>query len=283
MLRKVLKYDLKSIWKIWTIAAISSLVVSLIFGFCIRTLDTIESSGNEFIFISCLLGVFVCVIGLAAFFLMGVILPIYRFYKNMFTDEAYLTLTLPVKRETLLVSKLINAIIWVAGTTLVFIIDVIIVMAPIPLLEDGSGSFLLDVFANIGNSLSMIYTAIGGWLIVYIILGILLAVCYMAFSILLFFAIISFVCTTGIKHKGLVGVLIYYALSMVSSVFSSILTVLAELGIGAFTLVSNQFSTGSICGMVTLIILAVICGQVILSTIAYRFTLHRISSKLNLA
>ena len=35
-----------------------------------------------------------------------------RYYKNFFTDEGYLTFTLPVKRSTLLNAKTVNAMIW---------------------------------------------------------------------------------------------------------------------------------------------------------------------------
>lgn len=54
------------------------------------------------IYVITLIGVWFCSIGLA----------VVRFYKNMVTDEGYLTFTLPVKVEQLVSAKLIIALVW---------------------------------------------------------------------------------------------------------------------------------------------------------------------------
>ncbi len=51
-------------------------------------------------------------ISLFAAFLVGCILYIVRFYKNMVSDEGYLTFTLPAKVEQLVLSKFIVALAW---------------------------------------------------------------------------------------------------------------------------------------------------------------------------
>ena len=49
---------------------------------------------------------------LIAMFLLTTIFLIYRFYKNMTCDEAYLQFTLPVKPGTHIVNKLLGAYTW---------------------------------------------------------------------------------------------------------------------------------------------------------------------------
>lgn len=65
------------------------------------------------------------VLAFIALLILTMVFLIYRFYKNFFTDEGYLMMTLPAKPWQLILSKLVNAVIWVvlsvvaAGASLV--------------------------------------------------------------------------------------------------------------------------------------------------------------------
>ncbi len=62
---------------------------------------------------------------------------IFRFYKNYYTDEGYLMLTLPVKSKSLIISKLLSALVWTFISCSVVIASFALIMNT----EETSGSF----------------------------------------------------------------------------------------------------------------------------------------------
>ena len=121
-MRKLLKYDLKSIWPIWRIMAPVALIITVLTCLGIKYIPNYDSEiatmadvlGYLAVSVFTALMVFV----LAALVTVTTILILYRYYKNFFTDEGYLTFTLPVTRDQLLWSKIINAFIWEIATFL---------------------------------------------------------------------------------------------------------------------------------------------------------------------
>ena len=98
MLRKLLKYDLKAIFKFWWI---------VFGGFCDNILNTYEGDAwSVYLMMSMgsLSGTFLNL----ALPVVTFVLIFIRFYKNFFTDEGYLTFTLPVSRRKLMLSKIIS-------------------------------------------------------------------------------------------------------------------------------------------------------------------------------
>ena len=110
MLGKLIKYDLRSITKFLLIIHIF-LVVATVFGrvFLTGRIDFEADEINEFL----LTLTFVIYIILFAGVSFGTCIVIaVRFYKNLFSDEGYLTNTLPVTRGMHLLSKTIAGSIW---------------------------------------------------------------------------------------------------------------------------------------------------------------------------
>ena len=114
MFRKLLKYDMKSVWNVWRIMAATIFGLSIVGSFVLRYILThaekmFDSPGLMLMFS----GFMLCAV--LSFFTACAVTAIFvliRFYKNFFTDEGYLTFTLPVKRSTLLNAKTANAMIW---------------------------------------------------------------------------------------------------------------------------------------------------------------------------
>ncbi|MBR3968330.1 MAG: hypothetical protein IKJ93_01945 [Clostridia bacterium] len=129
MLKKLLKYDLKSMMKYWWIAALASFVATLIGGGCNLIINSPQYDLPVYIAIFLRFSVFLAIIAMVALPLISHILIYVRFYKNFFTDEGYLTFTLPVKRSQLLNSKLISATIASAVSTLALLVEVLIFTA----------------------------------------------------------------------------------------------------------------------------------------------------------
>ena len=106
MLKKVLRYDFKSIYRYWWIGAIACFALSLLGSFGISFLNTDKTIPVP-IEIFSYIAIILTVIGYVAFIFLAQILVFVRYYKNLYSDEGYLTFTLPVKRVTQLNSKLI--------------------------------------------------------------------------------------------------------------------------------------------------------------------------------
>ena len=117
MLLKLLKYDLRSVFKYWWIAALSTLGLSVLGGFCILILDSSIIANVYQILAGFAMGV--VILGFVAFLILSQILVFMRYYKNFFSDEGYLTFTLPVKRTHLITSKLITATLNIVCTAIV--------------------------------------------------------------------------------------------------------------------------------------------------------------------
>lgn len=110
MLGKLIKHEWKAVWKVPTlligILMIVAVVAGLTFSLPIWDSDWI---GLPMSGIMLIMLFYVAMIG------VGIGITIYlavRYYKNMFTDEGYLTHTLPVTARQLLVSKVIVMSIW---------------------------------------------------------------------------------------------------------------------------------------------------------------------------
>lgn len=127
MLKKILKYDLRAIYKYLWIGAVASLGFSILgsLGYTLNNMS-FEKQIPDAVIIFADFAIMLSMLGKFAFFLLTEILIFARFYKSFYTDEGYLTFTLPVKRSSLLISKLITGLIVNVSTILVCVLDSIV-------------------------------------------------------------------------------------------------------------------------------------------------------------
>ena len=146
MLGKLIKYDLKALAKILAPLWGVLLVMGVIFGISIRS--NLNEIGNTMIVFS--LVVIVAVI--VAIFVMNVIIVIQRFWKGLLKEEGYLMFTLPVTTRSLILSKVISALIISCGTALVIaLLGVeIIAISPAKLMNVATyfGNWVIEVHAG---------------------------------------------------------------------------------------------------------------------------------------
>lgn len=115
MLRKLLKCDLKWIYK----TIVIFYIIAFIFALLTRILGSIDNSLLCHILAS-ICGIISITIIIVS--LINTIIRAYiRFIRNMYKDEAYLTHTLPIERKTIYLSKVLASLISVF-TTVIFII-----------------------------------------------------------------------------------------------------------------------------------------------------------------
>ena len=110
MLGKLLKHEWKAVWKVPTLLIGILMLIAVLSGltFALPIWD------SEWIGLP-LSGIMMFVMFYLAMFAVGIGIMIYfavRYYKNMYTDEGYLTHTLPVSARQLLLNKVITMSAW---------------------------------------------------------------------------------------------------------------------------------------------------------------------------
>ena len=142
MLGKLIKYDLKALAKILAPLWGVLLVMGIIFGISIRS--NLEGIGNTMIVFS--------LVVIVAIFVVNVIIVIQRFWKGLLQEEGYLMFTLPVTTRSLILSKVISALIISCGTA--FVISLlgveIIAISPVKLMDTATyfGNWVIKVHAG---------------------------------------------------------------------------------------------------------------------------------------
>ncbi len=292
MLKKLLKYDMRSVSKLWWIGALISVVGAVAGAAFIRFfMYVIEHeaavSDNFFIISSailCLISAIFCIIAVSLSFVFTMVLVFVRFYKHFFTDEGYLTFTLPVKRSIHYLSKTINAAIWFALHFVVIVASLLLFALLVYPPEDGGFFINFELFAEIGRFFADAWYEVGLWLIVYITEVLLLAFVYLIFCIVQVQFCITFGSVIAKKAKLIVSIAIYYG-------FSTVLNIIWQFGTfffrafiyeGAITLMEDATVNES-CTLYALIILTVTAIIAAVSAALYSATQYMIDRKLNLA
>ena len=281
MLKKLFKYDFKSVLKIWWIIAVVTLSVALIGAFSLRILN--ENNGVSLfidIFGGLLFGV--SVITVSASGVATCYLAAFRFYKNFYTDEGYLTFTLPVKRSTLLASKTLNTFLWTFLGLIVTLISVsfYVIISPVP---TEPGSFFNPVaFKFIEAALSDLYKIIGGWLVLYIIEGVILALIIAFFSVTLVHFCITIGAIIAKKYKLIAGIAIFYLVSNAISLVAQFLNFVGVLSVAeGFAYLIGDDKTAA-CSVIALLLLILCAAFGVISFIFYNLTESKLERKLNL-
>ncbi len=205
MLKKLLRYDFKSVLRFWWIAAVSTLGLAVIGGWSISVFEN-QKELPEMLYVVATLASIVAVLGGVAFAIMTVILLFSRFYKNFFTDEGYLTFTLPVKRSSLLNSKLISSVSTLLMTGFVIIVDIVIALC-IAFYED---IFVKEFWKDIIKSIAEYFETYGIYAVYSIVQTIVSAILTVVISVLFASCCITIASIIAKKAKVITAIVIYY-------------------------------------------------------------------------
>ena len=283
MFRKLLKYEWQANARLFWILSAAALGVALLGGFVLLGANYIADHASSDIAIALaapgmyLLAVF-CLLAVAGYAAAVNVINIVRFYKNKFTDEGYLTFTLPVKVSHIYLSTYVNILLWglLSGT--------IAICCVLLSLGIGFGDILMDAlstpdFRQVLNALAEIIWELlenlqstPGYVLYKTLAGLTVVL-----SPLRFISMIMCCMTVGSvlakKHKILASIGIYYAVSMISSTITTVLTSVLTLILvdeGSFILGYN-----AIYGVQLLFTIGVIIGS-------YFLAIHLMKKCLNL-
>lgn len=241
MLGKLMKYEWKNIWKAGTLMLLGMLVVTVIGCVVLRMpggvvtglLDNndINATQSWFVLSSFVATLILYVIMLLASTWGMLIFLGIRFYRSMYTDEGYLSHTLPVTANQLFLSKVLVSGVWYLFITIGIGISVValIVSLMTGLLNIGELSsvltqyngniweFLADAFYELGRTYE---EEMGINLLHY---GITLLLTYVAgpfITMVTLFGALT-IGQLSSKHKGFMGILAYAGLTILSSIIGS--------------------------------------------------------------
>ena len=301
MFKKLLKHDFRAVGRGWWIIGLTLLAA---FFFCtlgfrigidsvINAFSNINSSSDGVLeTLSAMFGMLLVMASYLGFLFItsagaiGTEIMIYwRFYKHLYTDEGYLTFTLPVSRKHILRSKTLNALIWMGILFIVAFVGVLFMLLIVSPMENGGFGINPIVYTwFFGTALPEVWGAIGGWLIVFILMFVPLSL----LSILSSISIIQFCITLGSvivkKFKLLAAIGVYYVVTSVVSVVGYVIYWFAAIFMS--TGIATFFETASnnvICATVTLFVLIICTILASFAAVFYFATRNLLERKLNLA
>jgi hypothetical protein len=122
MLGKLLKYDLKSIIKIFIPIWLALLLIA-----AIKRLAGIVESDSVWGSLSTIIPMVIFVLLTIAMFVITIVFIVQRFYNGLLKDEGYLMFTVPAKPWQLIASKGLSAIIVIVASGIVCILSILII------------------------------------------------------------------------------------------------------------------------------------------------------------
>ena len=284
MLGKLFKYENKSVSKLLTPMALAVIILPVL-GALILKMQFIF--GDKFENGSIISSIFSLASGIMIFFIViatisacfiSLFILMQRYYKNLFSDEGYLTFTLPVKTGSIILSKLFTAVIWSVIVAVCTIIGVMIFV-----LFGTSASFInnevVDGFSQVFKQIFEFYFTGSAVQIIYLIELLISIIVSLFTNILLMYLAITIGCQIAKKHKVLASIGMYFVISSVVSVLSTIIQVITTTTLyGGFDFIYVEPTLSD----VTLILLPSIIFSIILGVCYFLLNNYILKNKLNI-
>lgn len=282
MFKKLLKHDMKAVWRLAWISTIVVPIATLVATVATRIVQQ-ELNNDAILVLFATLSIGASYIALILSFVLTEILVMIRFYKNFFTDEGYLTFTLPAKRSTLLLSKTLSAVIFFTAHTLLFIGALCTYMLFAPLPESPLELIDTRIYESIWELFTLVFDAYNVWTIVIIIEAFALMLAIIVMNIALIQLSITIGSVIARKAKIIVSIGIYYAINTALTTFWQFMYIMflmvAELASDVVSF-SSTVQSGAAVAILMLIIISI---NAIVASLLYCFTQNLLDRRLNLA
>ncbi len=268
MFAKLLKYEWRSNAATCSVLSLCALGVAVLGGFVLRGIVTtaIEDfqgaimAGRGMLLILVLLS-------LVAYSGAVYIIQLVRFYKSRFTDEGYLTFTLPVNAHQIFGASLVNLLIWtlISGLVLSLCIFILYLFATVGV------EYPINIWELLSEIESELEYPAG-----YNLVSVLSTVCSSIFSLVMPLTCLTVGASIARKHKILAAFGIYYGISMAIGFVESVMMTgtLLSTAMDNWDYYLQQVMTRSI-------ILAVI--QLVAAVAGYFVSTTLMTKKLNLS
>ncbi len=224
MLGKLFKYDMKQISRIMLPLVLLTFGTTLFGTAALKTVNEVvvsmESGVAQNVLLSSLYMVFgISVFVLCAFAVMAILFTVARFYKNLFTDEGYLTFTLPVNTSTIIMSKFWATVLWMAIASVAIVVCIFIYVsfgnAP-------HGEFFNTAFyKDLGEMLKIVMSKLELSDAMFLSEAVVCVILQVVHSVFMLFLAVTIGSIVAKKHKILASVGFYY---IINSIVSTIMT-----------------------------------------------------------
>ncbi len=229
MFGKCLKHEFRATARQLTPLFIAMLAVSLLAGLFLGIGERMpESEGYTAVsilssFFSGILAVALIAL-IVAVAIVAFVMIIRRFYTSFFSDEGYLTFTLPVTTDEHLLSKFVTAYLWQALASILSVVCVFLMLFVMFLVGgiDLSGSITAEDQMLLEEFLYMLGMEAGeGFLPLMLVLVVISVMVGLAASVFMIYLSISIACMIAKKHRVIAGIVSYYLINMIFSTISS--------------------------------------------------------------
>ena len=182
--------------------------------------------------------VFISYAAIIAYSVIAFVMIIARFYSNLFTDEGYLTFTLPVKTGTIYNAKLLAGCVWTVITSAIELVCLgILVMFSI------SFDHLPEILQGISMSFKMLFTQVpAGHIVAFIFEFVLICVLSLVYQIVLLYISITIAAIIAKKARFVIGTVFYFLINSVVGTVSSVLMVVVMVAMSSSALFSASLS-----------------------------------------
>lgn len=229
MLGKLVKYDLKYGMRIFIVLH-AILVTACILGRFLF-MNQLDFSLKAETYLSPLILFFSLFLLLFTGVGFGInILLVVRFYKNLYTDEGYLTWTLPATAPQQLWAKIISGVIWEVSSVLISAASLMILVS-----GDNVTDAYAQVAADITKSLGMPITQFGISMLIYSLIGTLgsIVMLYLCVAIGQLFP----------GHRILCAIVTYFIMTAVIQILTFALMFAFKIGPGTIYAIAQERPT----------------------------------------
>ncbi len=280
MLKKLFKHELMFLLKwgalIWACILGLAILCRISTALFTAYMENTDVSNNDLLFSICLSSlatintIFYLAAGISITF--SIILVAIRFYKNLFTQEGYFSFCIPITAKQHIWCKLLCGVLFIITSCLITFSSICIAIS------EFSGEITGDIFDSfIGkiNGAEIVH------FVLYIIEGLTLIVTIISSSVLIFYCAISF--GQGFKNKIGGSIISYMIINAILSAVQSFLVIFVMLiSILSVPDLGIDISRVDPLWIIHVILLIAIGIYVGLSTIFFKLTEKRITTKLNL-
>ena len=242
MFAKLLKYEWRATRGMVGLLCLICLSAALVGGLAMRYLvwvSELDSQSNAFIVLSVLTMIF-AFIAIAICCVAMELYAVWRFYKSRFTDEGYLTFTLPVTTHQILLSSFVNCLIcMVCALAALMAGYLVLLLLGFSALENFFPS-LWEVLPLAMENAWRLFSGETGAFLAQLTLGVVTGVLNGTVVMMLAVTIGSILAR---KHKVLAAVGVYYGINMAMSLITSVLGVI--LGLSMYTSQSSSIGVFS--------------------------------------
>lgn len=285
MFRKLMKYDNRALGRMMLPLFGASIIASIIMAVALPIVINIGESSEDpslfaiLIMMGASLLIFAMWMVLALAYSGSYILVGVRYYRNFISDEGYLTFTLPVTPAQLLKSKLLSGFLWQLIATVVFILNIGIILASMmPMLLEESGmtlsQFFGDFFAAFGET-GMVAEIIGliATMLIFTSVMVMLNLCILFLALTLGGVLAQ-------KHKAIAGIGLYIALNTAVGFIIQICYMIFM----PIMIIATEGAQSVTLPLIAVIVFLLVCSvlMAVISYILYRVIRYLLTHKLNL-